>query len=125
MKSTREATLMKRLILPVLIGLSAYFDLFGGQYSEFEVRRVRADNLALEQRLTELESANDSLRTWAEALDTDSATIERLAREQYGMIREGEVLYRIAPPPVDAANDAATDVATDSVLDSVQDAERP
>ncbi len=114
MKSTREATLMRRLILPVLIGLSAYFALFGGQYSVFEVRRVRADNLALEQRLTELESANDSLRTWAEALDTDSATIERLAREQYGMIRGGEVLYRIAPP-----------VDVDSVVDSVQDPERP
>ncbi len=102
---------MKRLILPVLIGLSVYFALFGGEYSVFEVRRVRAENLELEQRLTELKWANDSLRTRAEALDTDSATIERLARERYGMIRDGEILYRIAEP-------------ADPVADSVQDPER-
>ncbi len=94
---------MKRLILPALIGLSVYFALFGGEYSVFEVRRIRVENLALEQRLTESERTNDSLRTWVEALDTDSATIERLARERYGMIRGGEVLYRIAEPaPADS-----------------------
>jgi len=94
---------MKRLILPALIGLSVYFALFGGEYSVFEVRRVRAENLELEQRLTELKWANDSLSIRAEALDTDSATIERLARERYGMIRDGEVLYRIAEPePADS-----------------------
>ncbi len=109
-------TLVKRLILPALIGLAVYFALFGGEYSVFEVRRIRAENLQLEQRLTELEWANDSLRIWAEALETDSATIERLAREEYGMIREGEVLYRIAAP---------IDAVVDPVADSVQDSERP
>jgi len=99
---------MKRLIVPALIGLAVYFALFGGEYSFFEVRRIRAESLELESRLAELERANDSLRTWAESLDTDSATIERLARERYGMIRSGEVLYQFAQP-----------------ADSTQDAERP
>jgi cell division protein FtsB len=114
-RAPREATravFLKRLILPALIGLSVYFALFGGEYSVFEVRRVRAENIALEQRLAESERVNDSLRIRAEALDTDSATIERLAREEYGMIREGEVLYRFAAP-------------IDAVADSVQDPERP
>jgi cell division protein FtsB len=112
---------LTRLILPALIGLSVYFALFGGEYSVFEVRRVRVQNLELEQRLIESERANDSLRIRAEALDTDSATIERLAREQHGMIREGEVLYRFAPPPTDAV----TDAVIDAEADSVQDPERP
>ncbi len=114
-RAPREATravFLKRLILPALIGLSVYFALFGGEYSVFEVRRVRAENLALEQRLAESERVNDSLRIRAEALDTDSATIERLAREEYGMIREGEVLYRFAAP-------------IDAEANSVQDPERP
>ena len=89
---------MKRLILPVLIGLSVYFALFGGEYSVFEVGGVRAERVELEQRLVELEQTNDCLRAWADALETDSATIERLARERYGMIRPGEVLYRITGP---------------------------
>ena len=89
---------MKRLILPSLIGLSAYFALFGGEYSVFEVGRIRSERVELEQRLEELEKANDCLRAWAKALESDSATIERLARERYGMIRAGEVLYRITGP---------------------------
>ena len=116
-RSAAGGAFLRRLILPALVGLSVYFALFGGEYSVFEVRRVRVENLELEQRLVESERANDSLRTWAEALETDSATIERLAREQHGMIREGEVLYRIAPPPID--------VVTDDEADSVQDPGRP
>ena len=91
-------TLVRRLILPALIGLSVYFALFGGEYSLFEVRRVRAERIEMEKRLVDLEQTNDCLRAWAEALQSDSATIERLARERYGMIRSGEVLYRITQP---------------------------
>jgi len=89
---------VKRLILPVLIGLAVYFALFGGEYSLFEVRRVRAERIEMEKRLVDLEQTNDCLRAWAEALQSDSATIERLARERYGMIRSGEILYRITQP---------------------------
>ena len=94
-----------------LIGVSGYFAVYGGEYSVLEDRRVRAERVVLEQRLAELERTNDSLRNWAEALETDSATIERLARERYGMIRTGEVLYRLAPP-------------ADSVADSLPSSER-
>ena len=89
---------MKRLVLSALIALSVYFALFGGEYSVFEVRRVRAERVVLQERLVALERTNDCLRAWAEALQSDSATIERLARERYGMIRAGEVLYRITEP---------------------------
>jgi len=89
---------VKRLVLPALIALSVYFALFGGEYSVFEVRRVRAERVVLQERLVALELTNDCLRAWAEALQSDSATIERLARERYGMIRAGEVLYRITEP---------------------------
>ncbi len=90
---------VKRIILPALIGLAAYFAVFGGEYSLLEVRRARAERQEEAVRLAELKRMNDSLRAWGDSLEADSATIERLARERYGMIREGEVLYRIAPPP--------------------------
>jgi cell division protein FtsB len=89
---------VKRLILPALVGLSIYFGLFGGEYSVFEVRRVRAERAELEEKLVALERTNDCLRARAEALQSDSATIERLARERYGMIRAGEILYRFTDP---------------------------
>jgi cell division protein FtsB len=36
----------------------------------------------------------------------DSATIERIARERFGMIRSGEKLYRFAPAPDSAKKDS-------------------
>ena len=33
-----------------------------------------------------------------DSLESDSATLERIARERYGMIRDGEILYRFADP---------------------------
>jgi cell division protein FtsB len=35
----------------------------------------------------------------ARLLEHDSATQERAAREKFGMIRDGEILYRVEPAP--------------------------
>jgi cell division protein FtsB len=39
----------------------------------------------------------DSLRAYAESLETNRETQERVARERFGMIRDGEIVYRIEP----------------------------
>jgi cell division protein FtsB len=39
----------------------------------------------------------DSLAKLAHDLETNPAVQERVAREQFGMIRDGEVLYRVVP----------------------------
>jgi cell division protein FtsB len=39
----------------------------------------------------------DSLTRLRKAIETDPAVQERIAREQYGMIRPGERLYKLAP----------------------------
>jgi cell division protein FtsB len=89
---------LKRAILPGLLLLAAYYMVFGGEYSWFELRDVRA---AVEQEgvdLAELHRQIDSLRAWADSMQIDSVTLERIARERFGMIRDGETLYRFAQP---------------------------
>ena len=55
--------------------------------------------MAAEQAtIEELEGRIDSLDAWADSVRSDPATLERIAREQFGMIREGETLYRFVPP---------------------------
>jgi len=39
----------------------------------------------------------DSLAKTARDLETNPAVQERVAREEFGMIRPGEVLYRVVP----------------------------
>lgn len=90
---------IRRFLLPALLGLAVYYAVFGGEYSLLELRRARAEIQSQERELVALNQTLDSLRAWVDSLQNDSATLERLAREQFGMIREGEVLYRLAEPP--------------------------
>jgi len=40
----------------------------------------------------------DSLQREATAIERDLRVQERVARERFGMIRRGELLYRLVPP---------------------------
>lgn len=90
---------IKRLVLPGLLALAGYYALFGGEYSFFEVRAARRAAEEEAAALTQRRRQIDSLQAWADSLQVDSVTLERLARERFGMIREGEILYRFAESP--------------------------
>lgn len=68
---------------------------FAGEYSTIDWLKVRSQ-LATERDSVEAERAQvDSLGRVARALENDPATQEREARERFGLIRDGEILYRI------------------------------
>lgn len=87
----------------MLLGGAAYFALFGGEYSFFELRRVRAERALEQQRLEANRAEVQALRARADSLLRDSATIERVARERHGLLREGEKLYRFVPDSADTS----------------------
>jgi cell division protein FtsB len=104
------------LRIRVLVGVAllagaAYFAIFGGDYDAFDLRRVRHERALEEQRAAQVQADVAELRARRDSLATDSATIERLARERYGLIRDGERLYRFA----DSAGDSLSRVAPDSL----------
>lgn len=88
---------LKRSIVPGLLLVAVYYALFGGEYSLFELRAARAAVVDERVLLAELRIRIDSLRAWSDSLENDPATLERIARERFGMIREGETLYRFVP----------------------------
>jgi len=96
----------------LLLVVAGYFAVFGGDYNIFDLRRVKAERLAEEQRAAIAQVEVEQLRARRDSLATDSATIERLAREQYGMIRDGERLYRFADPARDSTAPAAPPVTS-------------
>jgi cell division protein FtsB len=70
---------------------------WGGEYSTADwitIRRQLADERG---KVTTLRVDVDSLAKLAHDLETNPAVQERVAREQFGMIRDGEVLYRVVP----------------------------
>jgi cell division protein FtsB len=95
------------LKIRVLLGLlllagAVYFAVFGGDYDAFELRRVRRERALEEQRAEQVRADVAAMRARQDSLATDSATIERIARERFGLIRDGERLYRFADTAADS-----------------------
>lgn len=83
-----------RIALAFVAGAALYYAFFGGEYSVFEVRRLEQRARVEQARLDSLRLEVAALEARADSLEDDSATIERIARERYGMIKPGERLYR-------------------------------
>lgn len=86
--------------MTVLVGGVA-FGFWGGEYGTpdwFTLKReITSEQATLDRLYVEI----DSLQRLAEAMETDSAVQERVARERFGMLRSGELLFRVEP--VDSA----------------------
>ncbi|HEX2202464.1 MAG TPA: septum formation initiator family protein [Longimicrobium sp.] len=87
----------RRLLAGAVLAVAAYYALWGGEYSVFDLLTLERDTRDAEAALARTRREADSLRAEAKRLEDDPATIERVARERFGMIREGEVLYRFVP----------------------------
>ena len=84
------------LVVGVLI-LAALFALQGGEYTTFDLFRLKRQLREEREAIDQLKVDVDSLGKLADAVDHDPRTQEKLARDQFGMIRPGEHLYRIVP----------------------------
>jgi cell division protein FtsB len=93
---------LRWIVAPVLVG-AAYFALFGGEYSLLELRRLHRQQQVEAAQIQQVRAEVERLRARADSLESDSATLARLARERYGMIREGERLYRFGQVDSSAA----------------------
>ena len=90
-----------RFLLPGLVLLALYWTFFGGEYSVWELRRARMELEESRAELAVLREEIDSLRAWADSLRNDPWTLERLAREEHGLVRPGEEVIRVTGPPAD------------------------
>jgi cell division protein FtsB len=73
------------------------FAVEGGEYGSRDLLALRRQVREERDSIARLRLEVDSLQKVEHALRTDSATQERVAREQYGMIRDGELLYQVVP----------------------------
>jgi cell division protein FtsB len=78
------------------VGLVA-LAMWGGEYSSADWITIRRQLAEEQGKVAALRVEIDSLAKLAHDLETNPAVQERVAREQFGMIRDGEVLYRVVP----------------------------
>jgi len=78
--------------------LFLFLFLFGGDYGLFHLFRLKREKKALQADITTLEKEGRELKKQAEKLKDDPAEIERIAREDYGMAKKGEKVFKFVPP---------------------------
>ena len=89
---------MKVLFLRLAIVFAVFYALEGGEYSTLDLFRQKNRERMLTQAIDSLKRDVDSLKTLKRLIETDPATQERIAREEFGMVREKELLFRFLEP---------------------------
>ena len=94
---------MKRYIWWALIAIAVYFAVQGGEYSTRDLYVLDRRTRTVTQQVDSLQHQVDSLGRFLKLVKTDSATMERIAREEFGMVRgDKEILYRFGESPEDS-----------------------
>ena len=80
----------------LLLVLACLFYAFGsGDKSLDQLRRKWRELEIAEERVARLQAVNDSLTQVLWRLENDLEYVEKVAREDYGMVKEGEQIYRL------------------------------
>ena len=89
------------LVVALWVG-TAYYLVFGGVYSVFDMQELGTQRAAANSRIDSLIARTDSLIHRGDSLATMPAAIERVAREEFGLIRDGELLVRFRSAAADS-----------------------
>jgi cell division protein FtsB len=88
-----------KLVLWIAVGLVVtWFAIEGGEYGTLDLVRQARQRARLQREIDSLRHVVDSLESYKLKVQTDPRTQERIAREEFGMVRGKELLYRIAEP---------------------------
>lgn len=92
-------SLKRSLLVLAALGV-AYFAVEGGEYGTSDLVRQRLRRQRLQSEIDSLQQQIDSLERYRKQVLTDPVLQERIAREQFGMVRgDKELVYRFTDPP--------------------------
>jgi len=86
-----------------LVTLAAH-DIFGA-HGYLAMRRAEAEVKEIRANIDRLNQENAELAAQIDSLKSDPQAIERIAREEMGLARPGEVIIKLPPPDPSAAGD--------------------
>jgi cell division protein FtsB len=86
----------KRLLAGLILGLPLLIFILFGNHGVVQRLRLQHQRADLETKIQQAEEEGKRLQSESKALDGDKRAIEKVARENYGMHREGETVYKVA-----------------------------
>jgi cell division protein FtsB len=105
--ASESPTLVKRLVVLAAIAAALVFAIQGGEYGTLDLIKQRREKARVTHSIDSLRHVVDSLAKYADRVQHDPATQERIAREVFGMVRgDKEILYRFTDRPDSARRPA-------------------
>ena len=90
---------VRRLLVAAGLLAALIFAIEGGEYGTRDLMRQKQRRARLALAIDSAQHVVDSLKRYKKRLETDPALQERIAREEFGLVRgDKELLYRIAEP---------------------------
>ena len=90
---------VKRLLVAAGLLAALIFAIEGGEYGTRDLMHQKQRRARLALAIDSAQHVVDSLKRYKKRLETDPALQERIAREEFGMVRgDKEILYRFAEP---------------------------
>ncbi len=96
--------------LTAVLGLMLFFLVFG-EWGLVHYRRLSEERRLLEERSQALQRENELLREKIYRISKDDRYLEKIAREEFGLAKKGEIIYLF---PANGADRVAADTATPS-----------
>ncbi len=92
--------------LAAALSLLLLQDVFG-THGVLAMRRAQKEAATVKQEINQINNENRQLQDRVKSLKTDPQAIERIAREEMGLARPGEYIFKTSPRPADSSTPAA------------------
>ncbi len=89
-----KGTLLSCAVALVLLVVAAVY----GDHGLIHLLRMRGEQTTLEHTAFDLQQRNEQLRQRIQRLRSDDHYLEQLARERLGLVKKGEIMYRVTRP---------------------------
>lgn len=93
-------------LLCAALALLLLQDIFG-THGLIAMRRSQQEAAQVQKEISQIDAENRQLEERVKALKSDPAAIERIAREEMGLARPGEYIFKLPPKSSDASAPAA------------------
>jgi cell division protein FtsB len=83
--------------LAIFVGCLVFFYIVFNSSGVYQRVKLEHQKSEMQEKIRVAEAEQQRLKDQSKALDGDHKAIEKVAREKYGMVREGEKVYKATP----------------------------
>ena len=91
----KKALRKKSVVITLIVVLPALSFILFSNRGIFQRMSLESDRREMLKKIQEAQHEQQRLLQESKALDSDQKAIEKVAREKYGMVKEGETVYKV------------------------------